>query len=68
MGYLTNFISFLCNLSINKKVVYVLYSVFCGQNKKGKKNDKEFDPPSLGFEPRIFEQNVPAQDLNFEGD
>ena len=23
---------------------------------------------NLGFEPRIFEQNFPAQDLNFEGD
>jgi hypothetical protein len=32
--------------------------------KKKKKNGKKFDPPPLGFEPRIF----PAQDLNFEGD
>ena len=29
---------------------------------------KRFDPPPLGFEPQIFEQNLPAQDLNFEGD
>ena len=36
--------------------------------KKVKKNDKKFDPPQLGFEPRIFEQNFPAQDLNFEED
>ena len=36
--------------------------------KKVKKNGKQFDPPPLGFEPRIFEQNFPAQDLNFEGD
>ena len=41
---------------------------FVDKIKKAKKTDKEFDPPSLGFEPRIFEQNVPAQDLNFEGD
>ena len=47
------------------------YSVFYGQNEKGKekkKNGKKFDPPPQGFEPRIFEQNFPAQDLNFEGD
>ena len=40
-----------------------LYSVFYGQNEKGKekkKNGKKFDPP--------LEQNFPAQDLNFEGD
>ena len=36
--------------------------------KKVKKNGKNFDPPPLGFEHRIFEQNSPAQDLNFEGD
>ena len=35
--------------------------------KKKRKNDKKFDPPPLGFEPRIFEQNFPVQDLNFEG-
>ena len=35
--------------------------------KKVKKKGKKFDPPLLGFEPRIFEQNFPAQDLNFEG-
>ena len=29
---------------------------------------KKFDPPPLEFEPQIFEQNFPAQDLNFEGD
>ena len=33
-----------------------------------KKNAKKLDPPPLGFEPRIFEQNFPAKDLNFEGD
>jgi hypothetical protein len=47
------------------------YSVFYGQTEKGKerkKNDKKFDPPPRGFEPRIFEQNFPAQDLNFEED
>ena len=36
--------------------------------KKKKKNGKKFDPPPLGFDPHIFEQNFPAQDLNFEGD
>jgi hypothetical protein len=39
--------------------------------KKGKEKRKianKIDPPPLGFEPQIFEQNFPAQDLNFEGD
>jgi hypothetical protein len=36
--------------------------------KKNAKNAKKFDPPPLGFEPQIYEQNFPAQDLNFEGD
>ena len=35
---------------------------------KRKKDKKNFDLPEWGFEPRIFEQNFPAQDLNFEGD
>ena len=39
------------------------------QGKEKKKNGKKFDPPApLGFEPRILEQNFPAQDLNFEED
>ena len=38
------------------------------KKKKKKKNGKKFDPPAIEFEPRIFEQNFPAQDLNFEGD
>ena len=47
------------------------YSFFYGQNEKGeekKKNGKKFNPPPMGFEPQIFEQIFPAQDLNFEGD
>ena len=36
--------------------------------KKKEKNGNKFDPPPLGLEPQIFEQNIPAQDLNFEGD
>ena len=36
--------------------------------KEKKKNGKTFDPPPQGFEPRIFEKKIPAQDLNFEGD
>ena len=36
--------------------------------KKVKKSGKKFDPPPRAFEPRIFEQNFPAKDLNFEGD
>jgi len=36
--------------------------------KKVKKSGKKFDHAPLGFEPRIFEQNFPTQDLNFEGD
>ena len=35
---------------------------------KKKENGKKIDPPPLGFEPQIFEQNFPTQDLNFEGD
>ena len=35
--------------------------------KKKKKNGKKFDLPQRGFEPQIFEQ-VPAHNLNFEGD
>ena len=34
--------------------------------KKNGKNGKKIDPPPLGFDPQIFEQNFPAQDLNFE--
>ena len=50
--------------------MFFQYSVFYGQNKKGKeqkKNVKKFYPPLLGFEPLTFEQNFPAQDLNFLG-
>jgi hypothetical protein len=36
--------------------------------KKKRKMAKHLTLPPLGFEPRIFEQNFPAQDLNFEGD
>ena len=35
------------------------------KKEKKKKNGKNFVPPPQGFEPRIFEQNFPAQDLNF---
>ena len=35
--------------------------------KEKKKNGKKFDLPLQGFEPWIFEQ-VPAHNLNFEGD
>ena len=47
------------------------YSVFYGKTEKGKektKNGKTIDFSPLGFEPQIFEQNFPAQYLNFEGD
>ena len=47
------------------------YSVFYGQNEKGKekrKMAKKIYPPPRGFEPRIFEQNFPAKNLNFDGD
>ena len=36
--------------------------------KKKRKMAKNLTLPHRGFEPRIFEQNFPAQDLNFEGD
>ena len=42
------------------------YSVFLGEYEK-KTGQKKFDLPRQGFEPWIFEQ-VPAHDLNFEGD
>ena len=38
------------------------------KGKEKKKNHKKFDPPPLGFEARIFEQNFSGQDLNLEGD
>ena len=38
------------------------------KGKEKKKNGKKIDPTPLGFEPQIFEQIFPAQDLNFEGD
>ena len=34
------------------------------KGKEKKKNGKQFDPPPRGFEPWIFEQNFPTQDLN----
>ena len=40
---------------------------FMENMKMKRKHDKKFDLPPLGFEPRIFEQ-IPAQNLNFEGD
>jgi hypothetical protein len=43
-------------------------SVFYGQYENEKKTrQKNLTFPQLGFEPRIFEQ-VPAHNLNFEGD
>ena len=35
--------------------------------KMKRKRDKKIDLSRRGFEPRIFEQ-IPAQNLNFEGD
>ena len=35
--------------------------------KMKRKRDKKIDLPRRGFEPQIFEQ-IPAQNLNFEGD
>ena len=70
--YWTNFILFLCNLLIYKKgSICFNIQFFYGQNEKDKekeKNGKKIDPPPLGFEPQIFEQNFYTQDLNFEGD
>ncbi len=36
--------------------------------KMKRKGTKKFDLPQRGFEPQIFEQNFPAQNLNFVGD
>jgi hypothetical protein len=44
------------------------YSVFNGEYENEKKTgQKKIDLAPQGIEPRIFEQ-VPAQNLNFEGD
>jgi hypothetical protein len=44
------------------------YSVFNGEYENEKKTGQQiFDLPQWGFEPQIFEQ-VPAHNLNFEGD
>ena len=44
------------------------YSVFYGEYENEKKTrQKKFDLPRWGFEPQNFEQ-VPAHNLNFEGD
>ena len=40
---------------------------FMENMKMKRKRDKKIDLPQRGFESRIFEQ-VPAQNLNFEGD
>ena len=40
---------------------------FVENMKMKRKRDKKIDLPQRGFEPRIFEQ-IPAQNLNFEGD
>ena len=44
--YWTNFISFLFNLLIYKKVVYVLILSFYGQNEKGKEERKLWPSPT----------------------
>ena len=36
--------------------------------KKERKKGKKIDNLPLRFEPQIFEQNFPSQDLNFEED
>ena len=47
-----------------------LTHIYCFLNEKKllDKNPQKRTLCPLGFEPRIFEQNFPAQDLNFEGD
>ena len=37
-------------------------------NKNKIKNGNKFDPPPLGFQTQIFEQNFSDKDLNLEGD
>jgi hypothetical protein len=55
-------------VNIKKGTLCFNIQFFMDKIKKLKKKVKRFDPPPQGFEPRIFEQNFPAQDLNFEGD
>ena len=43
------------------------YSVFYGEYENEKKKGQKIDLRRRGFEPWIFEQ-IPAQNLNFEGD
>ena len=56
------------NISVESAVMQnCVASVTNEKGKEKKKNGKKFDPAPMGFEPRIFEQ-VPAHNLNFEGD
>ena len=48
--------------------MYKKGSLCFNRMKRVKQNGKKFDPFPRGFEPVIFEQIFPAQDLNFEGD
>ena len=48
-----------------------MYSVFYGQNEKGKekkKMAKNWTLPRWDSNPRFLKQNFTVQDLNFEGD
>ena len=40
---------------------------FTEKKGKEKKNVKKVDPPPLGFNPQIFEQNFRTHNFNFEG-
>ena len=50
-----------------KSILCVHIQFFMENTKIKRKQDKKFDLPQQGFEPRIFEQD-PAQSLNFERD
>jgi hypothetical protein len=55
-------------LKEDKKEYFMCQYQFFMENMKMKKNGtKKFELPRRGFEPWFFEQ-VPAQNLNFEGD
>ena len=70
MIYLTLLYFLLQHLQEYSKIWNICFDIqfFIDKMRKVKKKGKKLDPPSLGVEPQIFEQNFPAQDSSFERD
>ena len=70
MIYLTLLYFLLQHLQEYSKIWNICFDIqlFIDKMRKVKKKGKKLDPPSLGVEPQIFEQNFHAQDLSFERD